>query len=79
MFLPATSISGRATPHTPTVLYIPVAYKLYDLDAGMGPGRFWEGINDASVDSIPVLGMGSVGSQFDDILSGEGMLSRPSR
>ena len=46
-----------------------------DLDAGMGHGWFWEGINDASVDSIPVLGTGSVGSQFDDILNGEGTIS----
>ena len=28
MFLPATSIPGRAAPHAPTVPYIPVAYKL---------------------------------------------------
>ena len=41
----------------------------------MGLGGFREGANDTSVDGVLILGTGSVGSQLDDILDGEGTVN----
>ena len=46
-----------------------------DLDTGMGLGRFGDGTDDASVDSVLVFQTGSIGSQLDDVFGGEGTIS----